>query len=538
MLDTKPKENIKDDLFDRATLVERILSRIHSDYSRPNLFAIYARWGSGKTTMLNFCGNTDKIEEANKKPGNRKGFWLQPFETWKYDNVDNLALAMMWHIKKVIPFAIKQYNKTISESDMEEVKKSIQRIGVALTMVSLDTIGYFCKIGPLAMNIKRGLETADTLIPLKEDLDQTPTFKICNQIQRVEDEFKKLGQLLCKKLDVDFIVVPIDDMDRCRPEHAINLLFLMKNLLISEHFCFVAAVDREAMTECLKLTYKMPIDDARWFMEKIFDDWVELPPPTLHEILDGISPVLAEEEESEKLKKENKEKLEKKEPDEPIYTEEIKLGLNASYLRKEEVEICINRIRESDILSIVDNPRKFIRGCQRFERFLAKKFPVPRWFMDHVIGYFGWFVIYSSNPEVVESLVILTRDCQLANTEEKPSELTAALDLLSFVALSTASLDEKQYKDRFKKLEEQKRVIEHRYGIILSLMIDPAKTSDGFTDHNSWNRECIKSAIPSIPDKYISNAHSPLLQFLRIADNNKLLPQTLAECLEEAMLYF
>jgi len=158
-------------------------------------------------------------------------------------------------------------------------------------------------------------------------------------------------------------------MDRCSPEAATRLLFSLKHLLVSDRFRFVVAVDRVALARFLSLFYGRVLDeeDSQWFLEKIFDDWVELPTPDFNSMLARLS-------ESPEVG-----------------------GLCGGQFRNQFMGSALGRVPR--------NPRKFVRACERFLRLRVQGAA------NRASSNEGWLlklalcVVYAEHPHVLDGLV-------------------------------------------------------------------------------------------------------------------------------------
>ena len=74
------------------------------------------------------------------------------------------------------------------------------------------------------------------------------------------------------------LVIGIDELDRCRPSYAIEMLELAKHLFAVDHVVFALAVNRSELAHSVKVLYGQDFDAAR-YLRRFFDLDFRLPQP-------------------------------------------------------------------------------------------------------------------------------------------------------------------------------------------------------------------------------------------------------------------
>ena len=350
----KPIESSDDDQFwrnDRSRFVPRVTGMVEDSQrtGTPNLLvAVFGRWGEGKTSLLNLCRGQGQGEDAPVQ-------WLDRFETWAFEDEGDLRRSLLWFL----------YQHAKVDEGSREILKSITKISTALSLVGLNVLGRLASLGNLGTETIAAMKAGDEVTKTGPD-----PFAAIQAAEAVKKEFQHLGKKLAQQAGDRPVVVPIDDIDRCRPERAIDFLFALKNLLHCDQIRYVVALDREAVTKYLGLVYgcQFDRDDANWFLEKIFDDWVDLPPPDLNALLDGLR-----------------------------VPESVRDHGDGTLLDK---------LRASGLVTFAGNARRFVRGCQRYERYLERfsgEESTPP--IDRLLAAFGWCVLYGAYPEQYQALL-------------------------------------------------------------------------------------------------------------------------------------
>ena len=88
----------------------------------------------------------------------------------------------------------------------------------------------------------------------------------------------KTAQILSETSDRRPMVVLIDELDRCRPSYAIELLEAAKHLFNVDHIVFVVCLDRAQLAHSVKAVYGASFD-AEGYLWRFFDIDYRLPHP-------------------------------------------------------------------------------------------------------------------------------------------------------------------------------------------------------------------------------------------------------------------
>ena len=351
------------DLFEFRPFLERFVARIESMTEDWRLLGLFAPWGCGKTSALKLCmglgTGTLQMDPNSRLSLSDQCLWLPPFETWRFERAGQLELAVLWHIRKSLPKNV-QRRKTLVAA--------LGRLAAATTLAAANVTSSAVAGVRVVSEAVDALRAVDDSFASDGLVSSSPTLQMCELVERVAMEFDAVGKAICKGQTYDRVVVPIDDMDRCSPEAATRLLFSLKHLLVSDRFLFVVAVDRVALARFLTLFYGMTLDeeDSQWFLEKLFDDWVELPTPEFNRMLSKLC-------ELPEMKARGGDKFR-------------------------------NRFHGSVLRDVPRNPRKFVRACERFMRLLragAKNRGTNEtcWLLK-----FALCVLYAEHPAAFDAL--------------------------------------------------------------------------------------------------------------------------------------
>lgn len=179
--------------------------------------------------------------------------------------------------------------------DMSEAKKLL---GKALKGTVIGAVGLFSHLA--LGNAAIGTNVANQIL---SDGDADVMEKIKDghnaQVQAVKDirvklaDFaKKIGEITDAELPV---IVLVDELDRCRPNYAIEMLEVIKHFFTTRGFVFVVASDTDQLCSSIRTVYGNEFDSAR-YLKRFFTRTCSLPTPDLAMYLkrDGISEALRE----------------------------------------------------------------------------------------------------------------------------------------------------------------------------------------------------------------------------------------------------
>jgi KAP family P-loop domain/Pentapeptide repeats (8 copies) len=231
--------------------------------SKPRFsIGIFGHWGTGKTTLMKMIMKNIEGKEAILP------VW---FSAWRYEREQYLALVPF-----IRTISIELENTKIKDRKWKIIKKGLERTFDAYVRATKLTLG------PKAAGV--GVET--NLGDLMNSLKSEGSVWINDQLIRfhahITDYLDKSLAEVRKKYHTEFkVVVFIDDLDRCTPEKALEVLESMKSFFDIKGIIFVVGMNYESIDSIIKAKYgeKSQVDGFE-YMQKI----VQLPfrIPSLH----------------------------------------------------------------------------------------------------------------------------------------------------------------------------------------------------------------------------------------------------------------
>jgi hypothetical protein len=243
----------------------------HPNTRTPLAIAIYGDWGTGKTSAMRWLhGLIDvwKAEAAEDETRIRvKPVWFYP---WKYDKKEDVWRGL---ISEVIINTI-----DVEGTPVETVRRAAKQFGIFLGRSFLHVLAGV-KLKASAPGDMAGAE-----IDLASIKDIVAEYRDVSQPEKAYlNEFESsLTRWIKSTLKAnERMVIFIDDLDRCMPEIALQVLEALKLYLNIEKLVFVVGVDRHVIDNLVKEHYKklgLADDKSGDYLAKMFQVEVEVEP--------------------------------------------------------------------------------------------------------------------------------------------------------------------------------------------------------------------------------------------------------------------
>jgi len=280
-----------------ATIIRQVfkeskeqLATQNEDTDRTFMIHIHGRWGSGKTSILNFLRQELQSEHnkerwvvidynAWRNQRNGPAWWslltdvyrqaLPQVQAWKPDTARKLQLSeWLWRFQSgwapyIIAFAALLWLGTImAELSGWNIKDTLTILATAFTIWGgFTTFSRSTRLG--------APQTASTFLELSRD----PLKPLTSRYEQMIDEIQSP------------VAVFIDDLDRCEAEFVVDLLQTVQTLFRKAPVAYVVAADRNWVCTSYEKSYadfkKSIVEPGRplghLFLEKIFQLSISVP---------------------------------------------------------------------------------------------------------------------------------------------------------------------------------------------------------------------------------------------------------------------
>lgn len=244
------------DIFGRKSLADG-MSRLLAEVSQPTVIALDAQWGAGKTTFLKMWAG--QLRSA--------GFPVVYFDAFENDYSEDAFSALAAQIVEMAQSAKKAKAGAVAKftSSAISVGKVLLRTGVR-TGVKVATL-----------NTVEAKDAEEAVKVLSEELGGLADKAMIEMIQSRDkdrekfDKFRKalseLSDLLSPAGDKRPIVIIVDELDRCRPVFALEILEKIKHFFSVSGVHFVLGVHLGQLQNSVKAAYGFDID-ANLYLQK------------------------------------------------------------------------------------------------------------------------------------------------------------------------------------------------------------------------------------------------------------------------------
>ena len=262
-----PADNpFKYDLLARKEPVE-ILTSIIGSIEGPCVLAVDSGWGTGKTTFLNMW-----VQHLRNK-----GFIAVDFNAWETDFTESPFIALSAEITQTL----EEYSDDQPAQRLDDLKQAATDVVHAMP-------------GPLLRIAASAIPVVGTQIA--KELEVKPashTENAASEYQKAKEAFISFRTVLqdtaisvAESKGGKPLVIVVDELDRCRPSYAIELLEVAKHFFTVDHIIFVSTVDRSQLAHSIKVLYGNEFD-AVGYLRRFFDVDFRLPEPDRRAFIDA-----------------------------------------------------------------------------------------------------------------------------------------------------------------------------------------------------------------------------------------------------------
>ena len=216
--------------------------------------ALNGSWGTGKTTFVRMWQKY--LENA--------GYKTAYLNAWKMDFATNPLVSILGEVGSLTGKDRKAFKRVI-----KILPKSL-RLGIegfASTYVGQGAIR--------------------NLINRHKSFDEDIT-SYCNQkeaLQQFRSELQKFIEANCGEKPLVFF---IDELDRCRPDYAVEFLERIKHFFCVDNIVFIISIDKKHLSESVKGHYGSADIDTDEYLRRFFDIEYDLPVPEIKSFCEYI----------------------------------------------------------------------------------------------------------------------------------------------------------------------------------------------------------------------------------------------------------
>ena len=240
----KPDELFKNDLLDRKESID-VLTAVISSIEGPCVMAVDAEWGAGKTTFLKLWAQHLRNEQ----------YPVVEYNAWETDYASHPFAALFDAMLGDLTNSRDQFVEDLKDTGVELVR--------SLGIHFLGSVG----LGPIMTLLAKQIGKSQPSDP--------SSLAEYRQMKNLLAKFKKALEKAASRLRDSTggrvpLVVFVDELDRCRPSYAIELLEVAKHLFSVDGVVFVFGINQAQLKHSVSVLYGADFDSAA-YLHRFFD---------------------------------------------------------------------------------------------------------------------------------------------------------------------------------------------------------------------------------------------------------------------------
>lgn len=249
---TDPFENCK---LERRPYAE-ILTQIVGSYADGFVLALNNEWGAGKTTFIKMW----------RQHLNNKGVKTLYFNAWENDFEKDVLVALISELEELK----ESKNKAAYKNLLTKAASLTKKVAPGIVKAGLKRAGID---GEAALDILQG--TAEVGFEALEE-----EIKSYTQRKKSLAEFRISLEEFVETADPkNPIIFFIDELDRCRPTYAVEVLEEVKHLFSVPGIVFVLSIDKEQLGHAVRGVYGSEQINSEEYLRRFIDLEYSLPKP-------------------------------------------------------------------------------------------------------------------------------------------------------------------------------------------------------------------------------------------------------------------
>lgn len=245
------------DLLNRKQYAD-VLTQIVKNAEDGFTLSINADWGYGKTTFIKMW---EKVLQ-------NEGYQTIYFNAWETDFVADPMMALIDGLRNGFEA------KDLPSEHLQKVKAFWKTASKLVQLVPQYRI-----IGEIAEALQEGIGDCT------EDNDE---LQKCTSIKQLVYTFRKQLSDFAKTIDQEKqLIVFVDELDRCRPDYAVQMLERIKHFFAIDNIIFVLSIDKKVLCKSIKAVYGGLEIDTEAYLRRFIDLEFDLPEPNISDFIDA-----------------------------------------------------------------------------------------------------------------------------------------------------------------------------------------------------------------------------------------------------------
>ena len=235
----------------------KVLTDIVNTYADGFVLAINNEWGTGKTTFV-------KMWQQHLK---KNEFQTIYFNAWENDFDSNPLVAVMSELE------------TLTNGDNKKVFKSVVEKGAILVKNIAPSI--LKAVADKYIDSKVIADAIENTTKASTEILEEEIKAYASKKKTIVEFRKELEKFVTQSDNSKPLVFIIDELDRCRPTYAVEVLEQIKHFFSVSGIVFVLSIDKKHLSSAVKGFYGSEQIDSNEYLRRFIDLEYSLPaPPT------------------------------------------------------------------------------------------------------------------------------------------------------------------------------------------------------------------------------------------------------------------
>ncbi|WP_277016907.1 KAP family P-loop NTPase fold protein [Flavobacterium lindanitolerans] len=233
-----------------------VLTEIVELYSDGFVLAINNEWGTGKTTFV-------KMWQQHLKNNDFKTVY---FNAWENDFDSNPLVAIMSELKPLI------------NSENKEVFKSVISKGAVLAKNVAPAV--IKAVAKKYIDVEEVLDAIENTAKGATEIFEEEIQEYTKKKKSIVDFRKELEKFVKKTDSSKPLIFIIDELDRCRPDYAVDVLEQMKHFFSVPGIVFVLSIDKNHLASSVRGYYGSENINTDEYLRRFIDLEYSIPIPS------------------------------------------------------------------------------------------------------------------------------------------------------------------------------------------------------------------------------------------------------------------
>jgi uncharacterized protein YeeX (DUF496 family) len=251
IFEDKPFENCK---LDREQYAE-VLTAIVQNYDDGFVLAVDNKWGEGKTTFIKMWKRYLELQK----------FKTIYFNAWEHDFGNDALTAILSELKSL--------DLGRSDKSKELIRKGV-KVGKNLIPILVSALAN------KYIDIKEIKESINAINDGLIDIFEEEINDYASKKAGLEEFRTELSKFL-KDLKQRPLIFFVDELDRCNPKYAVEVLEIIKHFFSVDGIVFILSIDKEQLCHSINGYYGSDNIDSNEYLRRFIDIEYSIPSPSV-----------------------------------------------------------------------------------------------------------------------------------------------------------------------------------------------------------------------------------------------------------------